>query len=371
MPLRLLIVMNLATPILLACSLCLLGAATALNAATVDADFPPRWQPGPRGDLAFEGSEFLRQTSYRKPDEVADPCDTDGAHGPLNMAWNATHQGHWLIEEQRYGFDAIVAGISYHRQDLVSRGEKIFDWGFGQERADGSFDCPDRFHSASFFVEVAAHAALLLQASDLREQNQAWVDKMEPKLRLAAAWMMRPENEGPGRAHDAPYTHRCYLDACALGETGVLLHDEEMVKRSREYIRAGLRRQDPAGFNPEKGGWDTSYQVVGLLFAMDYYTLVANEEVRQQMQPMINRGLGWLQARVRPDGTVDQTGNTRTGLGQERGPQGNLKRMSYASAYRASYYWAMIMGNEHWARLAAALFQGQDVENREWKGFSR
>ena len=305
------------------------------------------------------------------PDEVAHQSDADGAYSPLNIAWNATHQGHWLIEEQRYGFDAIVAGISYHRQDLISRGEKILDWGFGQERADGSFDCPDRFHSASFFVEVAAHAALLLQASDLGGQNQAWVDKMEPRLRLAAAWMMRPENEGSGRAHDAPYTHRCYLDACALGETGVLLHEEEMVRRSREYIRAGLRRQDPAGYNPEKGGWDTSYQVVGLLFAMDYYTLVASDEVRQQMQPMIQRGMEWLQARVRPDGTVDQTGNTRTGSGQERGPQGNLKRMSYGSAYRASYYWAMITGNEHWARLAATLFTGQDVENPARRNISK
>ncbi len=170
--------------------------------------------------------------------------------------------------------------------------------------------------------------------------------------------MMRPENEGPGRAHDAPYTHRCYLDADALGETGVLLHDEAMVKRSREYIRAGLGRQDPSGFNPEKGGWDTSYHVVGLLFAMDYYTLVANDALRQEMQPMIERGMRWLQARMRPDGTVDQSGNTRTGFGQERGPQGNLKRMSYGSAYRAAYDWAMITGDEHWAQAGRRVVRG-------------
>jgi hypothetical protein len=194
---------------------------------------------------------------------------------------------------------------------------------------------------------------------------------MEPKLRIAAAWMLRPENEDPGRLHDAPYTHRFYLDACALGEAGMLLDDEEMVKRSREYIRSGLKRQDPSGFNPEKGGWDTNYQMVGLLLAMNYYTLVADDSVRQQMRPMITRGLGWLEARVRPDGTVDQTGNTRTGFGQERGPQGTLKRMSYRSAYRASYYWAMITGNEQWAKLAATLFKGQDVENDAWKSRSR
>ena len=313
--------MKLATPILLLLLWCLLGRATATEAAVIEPGPLPRWQPGPHGDLAFEASEFLRQTNYREPDKTADQFDADGAYGPLNRAWNATRQGRWLIEEQRYGFDVIVAGISYHRQDLVSRGEKILDWGVGRERADGSFACPDRFHSASFFLEVAAHAGLLLQASDLREQNQAWVDKMKPGLRLAAAWMMRPENEGPGRADDAPYTHRCYLDADALGETGVLLHDEAMVKRSREYVRTGLQRQDRAGFNPEKGGSDTSYHVVGLLFAMDYDPLFANDELRHERRPMIERGMRWLQARVRLEGTVDQTGNTRTGFGQERGPR--------------------------------------------------
>ena len=36
-----------------------------------------------------------------------------------------------------------------------------------------------------------------------------------------------------------------------------------------------LARQDPSGFNPEKGGWDTSHHAVGLLFAETYYTVVA------------------------------------------------------------------------------------------------
>ena len=73
---------------------------------------------------------------------------------------------------------------------------------------------------------------------------------------------------------------------------------------------------------------------------------------------------------VRTDGTVDQSGNTRTGLGQERGPQGNLKTMSYGSAYRASYYWAMISGDPRWAALAEQLHHGQQVEAAERKAGS-
>ena len=325
------------------------------------------WQPGHRGDLAFEASAFLRDTAYSKPDKTADDFDANGAYGPMNRAWNATHQGRWLIEEQRYGFDAIVAGVSTHRQDLVARGETILDWGFGREKPDGSFDCADRFHSMSFFVEAVAHAALLLEGSDLAAENRAWIDGVKPLLRRSVLWMMAPANAGPGQAKDAPYGHRFYLDADAIGETGVLLHDKGMIEASRAYVRAGLARQDVTGSNPEKGGSDTSYHAVGLLFAEHYYTLVADDATRAALRPMLARGLAWLAARVRPDGTVDQTGNTRTGFGQERGPQGNLKTMSYGSAYRASFYWSLITGDERWAELARRLHSGQAIEKEQRK----
>ncbi len=327
----------------------------------------PAWHPGPRGDLAFETSPFLAQTAYRKPDGTLEQMNPDGARGPLNQAWDNTHQGRWLIEEQRYGSDSVIAGLITQRQDLIDHGLKIFDWGFRMQNPDGGFSCPDRFHSASFFIEAVAHSALLIQASPMAAQNQAWIDSITPKLRRAAEWMADPKNSGPGQQHDAPYTHRFYLDADALGETGILTHDEALVKLSRQYIRNGIAHQQPDGANPEKGGTDTSYHAVGLLFAMNYYTLVANNDTRAALNPMISHGLAWLRARIRPDGVVDQSGNTRTGNGQERGPQGNLKTMSYGSAYRASFYWAMITRDPAWAQVAALLFQGQHVEQDERK----
>ncbi len=60
--------------------------------------------------------------------------------------------------------------------------------------------------------------------------------------------------------------------------------------------------------------------------------LVANNDMRAQLQPMLAGGMQWLRARTRPDGATGESGNTRTGtqLGakEERGPQGNLKTMS-------------------------------------------
>ncbi len=327
----------------------------------------PSWRNGVAGDLAFETSAFLQGTAYVHPEKAADQMAPDGAYGPLNRAWEAGRSDHWLIEEQRYAVDAVIAGIGHHRQDLVERGEHIFDWGFAQERPDGSFACPDRFHSASFFVEAAAHAALLLRGSDMAASNEGWVERAAPRLHLAARWMMAPANATPGQSHDAPYTHRFYLDADALGETGLLTGDAALIAASRGYVERGIARQDRSGFNPEKGGSDTSYHAVGLLFAATYYTLLADDGLRTRMRSMADRGLSWLAVRVRADGTVDQTGNTRTGLGQERGPQGNLKTMSYGSAYRAFYYWGMIERDPRLAAEAALLHDGQQVENAQRK----
>lgn len=94
--------------------------------------------------------------------------------------------------------------------------------------------------------------------------------------------------------------------------------------RLARLCRARAGAAGPERVNPEKGGTDTSYHAVGLLFAATYYTLLADEPLRAAMRPMADRGLAWLMVRVRPDGTVDQTGNTRIGFDQERGPLGNF-----------------------------------------------
>jgi hypothetical protein len=336
--------------------------AIALAASLAGAATPPK--PGVAADLAFETSQFLLSTAYRSPDRVALDISDSGACTPVNRQWDKTHEGPWYIEQQRYAFDAVAVGLALDRQDLVARGEKILDWGFAQENPDGSFDCPDRFHSASFFIEAAAHSALLLQASKMRQANQAWIDKIKPPLRLAARWMLDAKNEKPGRAHDRPYTHRYYLDAAALGETGVLTGDEELIERSKDYIREGLTRQDPSGFNPEKGGFDTSYHAAGLFFALNYYELVADAAARRSLAPMLDKGVAWLRSRLRPDGTVEQAGNTRTGAGQERGRNGTLKTMSYGSAYRAFYHWGMLKGDAALQSDALRLYQGDQIERK-------
>jgi hypothetical protein len=312
-------------------------------------------------DLQFETSAFMKRFAYQHPDQVAADLAPSGAQGRVNMRWDQDHTGKWYIEEQRSGADAICAGIAQQDKAAVERGLKILRWGFEQQQSDGSFNCPDAFHSTSFFVEASAHACLLLNASSFAESYAEEINWIKPRVLKAALWMTEPAVELPGRKHNLPYTHRRYLVAAAFGETGVLTGNRFLIDKSKEYIRDGISLQDPSGYNPEKGGYDCSYHAVGLVFAERYYDLVADAETKEKLLHMLTKAIAWLQSRVLPDGTIDASGNTRTGMGQELGRLGEVKKVSYSQIYRAFYRWSLISADPSFERLAEEVHAGQEI----------
>ena len=316
-------------------------------------------------DLRFETSSFMKATLYRRPDHLAADIAPDGAEGRVNIEWDRSHTRKWFIEEQRHGSDAIVGGIAKEDPSAIERGLKILRWGFQQQQPDGSFACPDTFHSTSFFVEASAHACLLLSASPFAARYAKDVNWIEPRLLKAALWMTEPSVETEGRRSNAPYTHRRYLVAAALGETGILTNNRFLVDHSAVYIQEGTSLQDPSGFNPEKGGYDCSYHAVGLIYAERYYDLVADGALKNQLFGMLKKGAAWLASRVQSDGTIDPNGNTRTGLGQESGRSGTLKTINYGSAYCSLYRWSQISGDAAFARLAETVFSGEAIYKRQ------
>jgi hypothetical protein len=315
-------------------------------------------------DLKFETSDFMKNNAYRDPDKIAADIAPDGALGNVNIAWDQTHFGVWYIEEQRYGMDAVIAGVAQNNQAAIERGIKVFHWGFEQQQQDGSFNCPDAFHSTSFFVEATSHACLLLEASSFHDQYAKEIEWLKPGILKAALWMIKPAVEAAGRAHNAPYTHRRYLVAAALGEAGVLCGNQELIDHSKDYIKEGVALQSSAGFNPEKGGYDCSYHAVGLVFAERYYDVVADSQTKKALYPMLERANQWLRTRVLPDGTIDSTGNTRTGLSQEKDRGGKYKKVSYAQTIRTFYRWSLIGGDSSYAQLADRVVEGERIFKR-------
>lgn len=308
----------------------------------------------------------MKTTMHGESKKIAGAMSETGALGPLNVPWEKTKSGKWNIQEQRAAADVIAAGIASGDHDLVDRGLKILEWGFGRQQDDGSFgspDSPQKYHSASFFVEAAAHSLLLLGQSPFRDAVKSWTDVLKPKLLAAACWMIRPDVHA--KAWDGPtaekpqkfFGHRRFLVAAALGESGVLCSDDELISKSQNFIHDGIQIQKPDGIIPEKHGHDSHYQAQALLFAARYFTIAADPPLRAELKPMIDKGIAWLATRIKSDGTVDAAGNIRTGLGQEKTLAGIPKEINYTLVYRALYYWGTLTENAGLKTLAQKVFE--------------
>jgi hypothetical protein len=121
-------------------------------------------------------------------------------------------------------------------------------------------------------------------------------------------------------------------------------------------IRNGIAFQFPEGVNPERGGHDTSYQALGLLYACRYYQLVADEKMRAELKPTLDKGFAWLLGRIGADGKIDGTGNTRTGPAAELGRNGKPKQLDYRTTGIVLAYWAQLGGKPNFTKTAQLVF---------------
>lgn len=315
-------------------------------------------------ELAAERDPLLLKSVHR--DFAVPPEDWKNRSGAVRL--NADHEADptrpWFIEYQMQGGRYVLAGLATGNADAIDWGLKVIEWGFARMQHDGSFDHPDSYHSASFFIESTAHALLLLEASALRALFDTRMSAIKAQLLNAARWMIRPDIyernwPAPGapvdNTHERKYTHRYYLVASALGLAGVLCDDAELKEKSRYYIDAGIARQRPDGVNPERDGHDTSYQAVGLMFACRYYRLVADEPTQQLLRPMLEKSAAWLLGRVEPDGSINLEGNVRTGPGQEPGRSGKPKTHDYPATVRAFLEWSALIGDSGVRRAAESV----------------
>jgi hypothetical protein len=320
----------------------------------------------PAGNYAFETSALIKE--YAHAERRVPPTDwqkQSGAFG-LNRKWEADNSLPWFIEYQKEGRDWITAGLAYGNPEAIRWGLKMLAWGFARMTPDGEFKHPDSYHSASFLVEATAHSMLLLEASPWRAEFADQVNALKPKLLAAARWMVRPDidalnwpddNNYPRIFGERRYAHRRFLDAAALGEVGVLFQEKPLLEKAVWLIRNGIAFQQPDGVNPERGGHDTSYQALGLLYACRYYQLVADDALRAEMKPALDKGFTWLLGRIRADGSVDGTGNTRTGPAGEMGRSGKPKGLDYRTTAIYLAYWAQLTRNPDGEKTARRVFE--------------
>ncbi|MEH2284804.1 MAG: hypothetical protein V7K90_26380 [Nostoc sp.] len=306
-------------------------------------------------DFEHESTDLIANVLYRRLSGLYRTMMPNGANG-ANVLWLHNQARHWYIEEQRYGEDLIIGGLIKNDPQAIEAGFKMFDWGFSHQVDDGSFFMTgDNFHSTSFFVQSVAHTLLVIQQSPYSEKYASQVAKYKPLVHRAARWMILPNVWKKGIKSNKPYTHRRYLVAAALGLTGKLTDDEELIKYARKSIQEGLSLQRTDGVNPEKGGHDSSYQTVGIMYAQRWVTYLPSDSLTPKVAQMIDKSLSWEQTRILPSGEISSEGNTRTG-GQERIRNGSrYKKVGPGSQIRTFAYWASVTGNQKWEESARQL----------------
>lgn len=286
--------------------------------------------------LKLAADPLLKQSLHRRT--VTDRVDADGAVGV-----NRDRAPRWFIEEQRAGADFVQRGTAVGNPDWVATGWRILDWGIARQSADGGFPgTGDPFHSVSFFVEALARALLL----DSAAATSARVDA----LRRAADWLIRPDVVKRGEAHNRPYTHRRWILAAALGLTGHVTGEKRFMAAARTYAADGLRLQTAEGVNPEKGGADVGYQMVGVVMAARYVAAGPNSEMQRSVIAMVERAARWEAARIREDGTVATTGSTRILI--ETARDGRVKGVPDHSIVEGFAYAATLTGDASFRGIA-------------------
>jgi hypothetical protein len=128
--------------------------------------------------------------------------------------------------------------------------------------------------------------------------------------------------------------------------------DGTLQRWARVYASHGIAMAHPDGVMPEDGGHDSGYQALGLTFAIRYLELSGQSSQSSPLYQTIQRGEEWELSRVRSDGSVIQTGDTRTAGCKERDPEGHCKSVFVATIFQALARWAALTGDLHFQRIA-------------------
>ena len=317
--------------------------ATATAALAADA---PRAKPTEYEILRMIPRERLIALIGDKPDEK-------GFTG-------SNHQGGYWIEAgtQRGSCRGVIAGVvtdDLARADDAWRGVEVT---FAHQRADGGFEANDRpngksakpigaaVETAFFFLQECGRMILVIRESPHEAHFHDRIAALEPKLRRATAFITAGYNHIIEDSSHA--VNRIVIAAKAFGTCGVALHDDALIATSRKLIAHALTLRDPDGVFIENGGRDSSYNVVSILFG----SILALHVPIPEFEAALPKAMAWELTRIKPNGEVDVTGNTRTGVGKEASYFGEPKNVNYGEVVQALTLYGLMRHNE--AALAAA-----------------
>jgi len=274
--------------------------------------------------------------------KVSDQYDAQGRAG-------VNRSGFQYIEEQRQGAEWVVRGAATGQAEWKALGWKILDWGLRQQKRDGSFGSRDPFHSTSLFLESLGRA-LLVDKSAADERRLSG-------LARGLDWQRDTGASKSALLHNLPYTHRRYILAAAFGHGGRLTGNREFAATAAGWARDGLSLQRDDGENPEAGGFDASYQMVGALMALRYMVALDDDKLLSALKAMLRKAVARELRDMAPDGNISMAGSSR--IGRETTRAGVVKQVSYGEVVQALVMGAQLLPESKWLDPAERIVRRQ------------
>lgn len=289
-----------------------------------------------------------------------------------NAVSNAAN-GTYYIESQRDAYYIISAGVIKKDKKLLNSGLLALEWGYKQMAADGSFpgergddDKPIKYqhiHPTSFFVDATARSIGIIQNSDVDQEYKDRAEALIPKLAKAVDYMNDDVNL-ENFFKNAVDTNMLTTVVSAFQQTAILTRDSQLEAKAKTLAEKVLARQLPDGTFPEKGGFDSSYQMVSLEYMTRYGALVSDAAWKKTVMNAVDAGYKKELTHVNKKGEIDDSKNTRTeACGEpntEKGPKGKDADIIPVRLYYYGYLTNQYMEYAEPAREIQKTGQGFD-----------
>lgn len=274
---------------------------------------------------------------------VIEPPDAQGLSGT-----NRVH-GHWIeAGPQRGSCRTVIYAVVQDDLKAADDAWRGIEVAFAHQMDDGRFEAATRpngqsarpygaaIETAFFFIQEYARAVLVIRQSPHEAHFAARIAALEPKLRKALAFISGGVDTIIRETSHAP--NRIIIGAKALGLGGLVIGDPTLVAQSRRLVTHALTLRDDGGVFLEKGGRDSSYNIVSVLFGQVLTLHVPMPEA----EAAFGKAVAWQVSRVLPSGEVDVRGNTRTGVGTEVSYGGEPKNVNYTEVMQALTLYGLV-----------------------------
>ncbi|MBD2768867.1 hypothetical protein IC235_13315 [Hymenobacter sp. BT664] len=268
-----------------------------------------------------------------------------------------------------------LADYAVARENLTALDQAVraTEYSFAHQRPAGDFTlvipsslatqppptAADVTSGVAFFLASAGPALLAFDESDWYRNAaatascRARVAALRPAVQRAAAWLV--QQQSTLAAYDSLAPNRLYFDAVAYYSLGRYLNDEPTRQVGLRFARQAIRAQHGRGYYQEGGGYDSSYQGVGLALGFRLLTLLpATEPLRADLWNSLSCGTNWQASRVLASGEISTQGNTRVYPGGEAF-LGTEKQVAWTSTMLACWDMYYFTGLDQYRELATRL----------------